>query len=249
MKLGLIGAGNMASALALGWREPALVMDIDRDKAERLASAIGGSVAESNAELAAAADVVVLCHKPAQLEDVAASTQDNAKAVVSILGGVPLAAVEAAYPERPVYRFMPNVAAEVRRGVFCFVAGRRAAEGPEAEIVELFERLGAVVPVKESQMDAATAIMSCAPAWIALVAEALVDAGVKHGFQRHEAERLVAETFAGTGALLADAGQSPAELRRRVTSPGGLTAKGLAALEEKGVRAAFDAAVDRVVEK
>ena len=237
----------MASALARGWREPALVMDIDHAKAESLADAIGGKVAESNADLADAADVVILCHKPAQLEDVAASTQDKANAVVSILGGVPLAAVEAAYPNRPVYRFMPNVAAEVRRGVFCYVAGRRAAEGPENEIVELFGRLGTVVPVKESQMETATAVMSCAPAWLALVAEALVDAGVKHGLQRQEAERLVAETVAGTGALLADGGLTPAEVRRRVTSPGGLTAKGLAALEEKGVRAAFDAAVDRVV--
>jgi len=249
LNVGLIGAGNMASALALGWGEPALVADVDSAKAESLASSIGGEVAATNADLAAKADVVVLCHKPAQLAEVAASTEGNAKAVVSILGGVPVAAVEEAYPETPVYRFMPNLAAEVRRGVFCYVAGALASQGPEDEVLELFARLGTVVPMSDSQMDTATAVMSCAPAWLALVAEALVDAGVKHGLQRPDAERLVAETFVGTGALLADAGHSPAEVRRRVTSPGGLTAKGLAALEAKGVRAAFDAAVDRVVER
>lgn len=238
----------MASALARGWGEPVVVADVDRARAEALAAELGGSVAEGNAQVADQADVVVLCHKPAQLGEVAAELGDRASAVVSILGGVPLATVEAAYPATPVYRFMPNVAAEVRRGVFCYVAGKRAGDGPEAEILELFGRLGTVVPMRESQMEAATAVMSCAPAWLALVAEALVDAGVRQGLQRADADRLVAETLAGTAELLTRGGQTPAELRERVTSPGGLTARGLAALERGGVRAAFDAAVDAVVE-
>jgi pyrroline-5-carboxylate reductase len=129
------------------------------------------------------------------------------------------------------------------------VAGSRAGSGPEQEILELFGRLGMVVPMPEAQMETATAVMSCAPAWIALVAEALVDAGARHGLERPEVERLVAETVAGTGELLADAGVPPAELRRRVTSPGGLTERGTAALEAAGVRAAFDSAVDAVVLK
>ncbi len=179
----------------------------------------------------------------------AAEIRDRAGAIVSILGGVPVAAVEAAYPDKPVYRFMPNQAAEVRRGVSCYVAGSRAADGPEREIVELFGRLGTVVPMPDDQMDTATAVMSCAPAWIALVAEALVDAGVRHGLDSEQAGRLVAETVAGTGALLADAGVEPEELRRRVTSPGGLTERGTAVLEDAGVRAAFDSAVDVVVNR
>jgi pyrroline-5-carboxylate reductase len=225
------------------------VADIDADRATSLAEAVGGSVAGSNAELAEQVDVVVLCHKPPQLEEVAAEIRDHTRAIVSILGGVPVAAVEAAYPGKPVYRFMPNQAAEVRRGVSCYVAGSRAAEGPESEIVELFGRVGTVVPMADDRMDAATAVMSCAPAWVSLVAEALVDAGARHGLDRDEAGRLVAETVAGTGALLADAGVEPAELRRRVTSPGGLTERGTAVLEEAGVRDAFDAAVDVVVNR
>jgi pyrroline-5-carboxylate reductase len=243
VKIGLIGAGNMAGALARGWNEPVLVADIDSDRARALAEAVGGEVADSNAELAEQADVIVLCHKPAQLEEVASEIRDAARAIVSILGGVPVAAVEDAYPGKPVYRFMPNQAAEVRRGVSCYVAGSRAAEGPEREILDLFGRVGPVVPLPEAQMETATAVMSCAPAWFALVAEALIDAGVAHGLEREEAERLVAATVAGTGSMLADAGLSPAELRRRVTSPGGLTERGTRVLEEAGIRAAFDAAV------
>ena len=249
MKIGLIGAGNMASALARGWKEPVVVADIDANRAKTLADAVGGTVAGSNAELAEQVDVVVLCHKPPQLEQVADEIRDRADAIVSVLGGVPVAAVEAAYPGKPVYRFMPNQAAEVRRGVSCYVAGGRAGDGPESEVVELFRRVGTVVPLPDAQMDTATAVMSCAPAWIALVAEALVDAGARHGLDREDAGRLVAETVAGTGELLADAGVAPAELRRRVTSPGGLTERGTTALEDAGIRAAFDSAVDVVVNR
>ena len=247
MQIGLIGAGNMAGALARGWKEPAVVADVDRERAAALAEAIGGTVALSNADLAEQVDVVILCHKPAQLGEVADEIRESARAVVSILGGVPVADVESAYPDRPVYRFMPNQAAEVRRGVSCYVAGSRAAEGPESEILELFGRVGSVVPVPEEQMETATAIMSCAPAWLALVAEALIDAGVRNGLDAQQAEQLVAQAVAGTGALLADAELAPTEVRRRVTSPGGLTERGTKALEEAGLRGAFDAAVDAVV--
>ncbi|MFL6039641.1 MAG: pyrroline-5-carboxylate reductase [Gaiellaceae bacterium] len=247
MKIGLIGAGNMAGAIARGWDEPVLVSDVDRGRAEALAAAVGGSVAASNIELAEQADVVMLCHKPAQLEEVADEIREQAMAIISILGGVPVTAVETAYPGKPVYRFMPNQPAEVRRGVSCYVAGSRAADGPEREIVELFERLGTVVPMPDDQVDAAMAVMSCAPAWVALVAESLVDAGVKRGLDPKEAERMVAETVAGTGELLTAGQLSPEEVRRRVTSPGGLTEKGTAALEEAGLRDAFDAAVNAAV--
>ncbi len=247
MKIGLIGAGNMAGALARGWNEPVLVADVDRERATALADAVGGTVAGSNAELADRADVVVLCHKPAQLEEVADEIRESADAIVSILGGVPVAAVEAAYPGKPVYRFMPNQPVEVRRGVSCYVAGSRASDGPEREVIELFERVGTVVALPEEQMEAATAVMSCSPAWISLVAEALVDAGTRHGLDRDRAQQLVAQAVAGTGELLVGRELDPEELRRRVTSPGGLTERGTKTLEAAGVRDAFDSAVAAVV--
>lgn len=248
MRIGLIGAGNMASALARGLGEPALVADVDRARAEALAREVGGEAVESNRAAAAGADAVVLCHKPAQLEQVAGEVRDDAKAVISILGGVPVAQVEAAYPDRPVYRFMPSIPVEVRQGVVCYAPGARAGDGPEREVRELFGRLGTLVELPESLIDAATAIMGCGPAFYALVVEALVDAGVAHGLSPDLAATMAVETMAGTAAVLRERGNDTRELRRRVTSPGGMTARGLAALERAGVRAAFEDAVTAVVE-
>ena len=243
MRIGFIGAGNMASALARGLREPILVSDIDRSRAEALAGEVGGEALDSNVAVAEAADAIVLCHKPAQLESVAAEVGERAKAVVSILGGVPVAEVEAAYPGRPVYRLMPSIPVEVGQGVVVYAPGRLAAQGPEAELRGLLDRLGTVVELPEKQIDAATAVMSCAPAFLALVVEALVDAGVKQGLQAGTAARMAVETMAGTATVLRESGDDTRGLRKRVTSPGGMTARGLAELEAGGIRAAFDAAV------
>jgi pyrroline-5-carboxylate reductase len=247
MRIAFIGAGNMASALARGLGEPALVSDLDRSRAEALASEIGGEAVGSNGDAAAGADAVVLCHKPAQLAAVAGEIRDHAQVVISILGGTPLAAVEEAYPDRPVYRFMPSIPVEVRQGVVCYAPGTRAADGPEAEIRELFGRLGTLVELPEGLIDAATAIMGCGPAFYSLVVEALVDAGVAHGLAPDVAATMAVESMAGTATVLRERGHDTRELRRRVTSPGGMTARGLAALERGGVRAAFEDAVAAVV--
>jgi pyrroline-5-carboxylate reductase len=247
MRIGLIGAGNMASALARGLGEPALVADVDGARAEALAREIGGEVAQSNAAAAAGSDAVFLCHKPAQLAAVADEIRDDARTVVSILGGTPVAAVEEAYPDRPVYRLMPSIPVEIRQGVVCYVPGARAAEGPEQELRELLARLGTVLEVPESLVDAATAVMSCTPAFYALVVEALVDAGVAHGLTPGMAATMAVESMAGTAAVLRERGHDTRALRARVTSPGGMTARGLAALERDGVRAAFEDAVAAVV--
>src|SRR3954468_21459960 len=247
MRIGLIGAGNMASALARGWGGPVLVSDIDAARAEALAEEVGGEAPGSNAYVADGADVVVLCHKPAQLGEVAAEIRDRAKAVISILGGTPLADVEAAYPGLPVYRFMPNIPAEVGHGVFCYAPGTLAAEGPEGDVLELFGRIGTVIKLPEPLIEPATALMGCGPAFFALVVEGLVDAGVRHGLTPDDAGRMAVETMAGTAAVLREYGDDTAGLRRRVTSPGGSTARGLAALERGGVRAALSDAVDAAV--
>jgi pyrroline-5-carboxylate reductase len=248
MQIGLIGAGNMASALARGFGEPALVTDAVPGKAEALAAELGGEAVGSNAEVAERADVLFLCHKPAQLEGVAQSTDGKAKAVVSILGGVKLDDLERAYRHVPVYRFLPSIPAEVRHGVSCYAPGHHADRGPEAQIVELFERVGPVVLVEEPLMEPAMALMSCGPAFLALVTEALVDAGVRHGLQPADASLMAVETMAGTAAMLLATDRDTAALRRRVTSPGGSTARGLEALERGGVRAAFHDAVTAVVQ-
>jgi pyrroline-5-carboxylate reductase len=247
MRIGVIGAGNMAAALVRGLGEPVLVADPVAERAASLAAETGGEALEANAYVADRADVVVLCHKPAQLEEVAEGLAGRARVVVSLLGGRSLFDLERAYPGIPVYRFMPNVAAEVGRAVLCYAPGSRAPEGPEAEVLELFGRVGTVVAVPEAQMEVATALAGCAPAFHALVVEALVDAGVGHGLAPEDATRMVVGAMAGAAALMDERGLDPKEVRRRVTSPGGSTARGLVALERGGLRAAFQDAVDAVV--
>src|SRR3954466_7418801 len=191
MRIGLIGAGNMAGALARGWGEPVLVSDVDHARAEALAAELGGEAPGSNAYVADAADAVVLCHKPSQLNEVAEEIRGRAKAVVSILGATPVADVEAAYPGLPVYRLMPNIPAEVGQGVFAYAPGSRAAAGPEHELLDKFGAIGTVVPTPEPLIDSAMAVMSCSPAFFALIVEGLVDAAVRHGLQPADAARMV----------------------------------------------------------
>jgi pyrroline-5-carboxylate reductase len=247
MKLGFIGAGNMASALARGIGEPVLVTDLVAGKAEALVEAVGGEVLETPAYVADAADAVVLAHKPGQLGEVADQIRDRVKVVVSILGGVPTSKVEEAYPGTEVHRFLPNIPVELGQGVLVYAPGARA--NGSAELLELFGRAGRIVRLpKEELVEPAMALMSCGPAFMALVAEALIDAGVLHGLDPDDATAMVVETMAGSAAVLRETGGDTRGLRRRVTSPGGSTARGLAALEQAGLRAAFENAVGAVVE-
>jgi pyrroline-5-carboxylate reductase len=245
MRVGLIGAGNMASALARGWGDPVLCSDAVPGKAEALAEELGGQAFASNAELARAVDVLVLCHKPDQLEAVAGQVGSEGRdlTILSILAGVSLDALRSAYPGASVVRLMPNVAVEIRRGVICWAAESDASDDVRA----LLERVATVVDVPERLMEVATAIQGVGPAYVALFVEAQVDAAVRLGMPPRMAVELATATAEGSAALLAARDFDTLNLRRSVTSPGGVTARGLAALEEGGLRAAFDAAAEAAV--
>jgi pyrroline-5-carboxylate reductase len=247
MRIGLIGAGNMASALARGWGDPVLVADPDAERAQRLVGELGGEVVDGNAELARRADAVMLCHKPNQLEQVAGELGGAAKAVVSILGATPLADLHAAYPGTPVVRLLPSTPVEVRQGVICHARDPEGEAAIEAQVLELFGRVGKVFTLDERLIDVAMGLMSNAPAYVALVAEAQIDAGIRAGLPADLAAELVVGTLGGTAALLRAHDMDTLAVRRAVTSPGGSTARGLAALERAGVRTAFDDAMQAVL--
>jgi pyrroline-5-carboxylate reductase len=238
MIVGFVGSGNMAAAIARGWRgefEGMLFSDSGSGRARQLAEELGGE-AVSNAEIAERADLVVLAVKPNKLDEVAPGLQ-GAEEVVSVLAVVPLERLQAAFPgARHVLRAMPNVGVEVRQGVLC-VAGSASAEARGK-----LELLGHVVEIPDGDFDEATAIMGCAPAYVALAVEALADAGAEAGLDADLARELVVETTAGTAELLRR--QHPADVRRAVTSPGGSTEAGLEALDREGAAAAFKAAVE-----
>ena len=243
MVVGFVGAGSMAAAMARGWAgdfERMLFSDAGSGRAAELAGEVGGEAVGSNAELAEVADLVVLAVKPAGLEQVAGELK-SARAVLSLLGATPLETIAGLFPSAAAFRVMPNVAVEVRRGVLCFAA----AEGVDDELRDSvrgkLERLGHLVELPDSQFDAATAVMGCSPAYLALAVEAISGAGAVAGLDEELARQLVVETTAGTAELLRL--RHPADVRKAVASPGGSTEAGLEALDRLGARDAFEAAV------
>jgi pyrroline-5-carboxylate reductase len=249
MRVGFIGAGNMARALARGLGEPVLCTDAGSGRAKALAEELGGEALSSNRELAEEADLVILAHKPVQLEAVASEVAGVAKAVVSLLARTPQADVARAYPATPVIRAEPNLPVEVRRGVTSIAEPEGEVDDALWATVEgLFGKVGAVVVLPERLMTVAGGCSGVGPAYWALLVEAQVDAAVRRGIPAAEATKLVAGTMRGTAELLHARGVDTFALRREVTSPGGTTSRGLAALERGGVRAAFHAALDAVVD-
>jgi pyrroline-5-carboxylate reductase len=243
MIVGFCGAGSMAAAMARGLAgevDGMLFTDSGSGRAGALADQLDGEAVASNRELCERADVVVLAVKPAKLEEVGGEL-GGAKAVISLLGATSLEKVEAVLPEAEVARVMPNLAVEVRRGVLC-VAGELSSE-----VRGMLELLGHVVELPDSAFDAATAVMGCAPAYLALAVEAIAEAGVEEGLDPGLARELVVETTAGTAELLRL--RHPADLREAVASPGGSTEAGLDALVREGGREAFAAAVRASLER
>ncbi|HEX3608889.1 MAG TPA: pyrroline-5-carboxylate reductase dimerization domain-containing protein [Solirubrobacterales bacterium] len=243
MIVGLVGSGSMAAAMArglMGGVDGMLFTDSGSGRAADLAAEVGGEAVVSNAVLVERADVVVLAVKPAML-DQAAAELGGVTAVVSLLGATSLEKVRAAFPGAEVVRVMPNVGVEVRKGVLC-VAG-----DPSPDVRTMLEGLGHVVELPDSQFDAATAVMGCAPAYLALAVEAIADAGAADGLDDELARELVVETTAGTAELLRV--RRPADVRKAVASPGGSTEAGLEALDREGAREAFAAAVRASLER
>jgi pyrroline-5-carboxylate reductase len=243
MIIGFCGSGNMAAAMARGLQgeaEAMLFSDSGSGRAAELAAELGGEAVGSNRELGERADVVVLAVKPALLAQVAEELAGT-KVVVSLLGATSLKRLRDVLPGSDVVRVMPNVGVEVRKGVLC-VDGEL-----DAELRAMLQGLGHVVELPDAQFDAATAVMGCAPAYLALAVEAIADAGAVDGLDPELARELVVETTAGTAELLRV--RHPADVRKAVASPGGSTEAGLEALDRGGVREAFEAAVRASLER
>lgn len=224
-------------------------------RAADVAEAFGVVTTPSPAEVVADADVVLLAIKPQVLADVCdqlvPALRDDAL-IVSIVAGVPTAAIEAHLPlrrGRRVVRTMPNTAALIGAAVTAVAAGAFATEADLAVAEEIVGAVGAVVRVDEAQLDAVTGVSGSGPAYVFLVAEALTEGALAMGLSRDVATTLVHQTLVGAAALLIETGRSPADLRAQVTSPAGTTAAGLGVLERRAVRAAFADAVAAATER
>jgi pyrroline-5-carboxylate reductase len=246
MVVGFIGAGSMAAGMARGWAaaerrpEAMLFTDAGSGRAGRLAGEVGGEPVASNAEIAERAELVILAVKPKHLEEVAAEAQ-GAKAVLSLLGGIPVERVAEAFPGAAVMRLMPNLGVEVRRGVMCFSAAPGTDEELVRQVREMLGSLGRVVEIEDRLIDPATAVMGCTPAYLAQIGQVIAAEGAREGLDFELSFSLMIDTAAATAELLRT--RSAEDLIKAVASPGGSTEAGLEALEREGAGPAFEAAV------
>jgi pyrroline-5-carboxylate reductase len=251
MVLGFCGSGNMAAAMARGWTaadggpEDMLFADSGSGRAAALAEEVGGE-AVSLEGLAERADLVVLAVKPKALDDVAPALAGSIDGVISVLGATSTDRLRRALGSTPVLRTMPNLAVEIGRGVICHTPLEGDAE-ILADAVRLLALIGTTFEVPEDRLDAATAVMGCSPAYLALVCEALIAAGVDAGLDPELSDRLVRESAAGLGEHQID--RAPADLQHAIASPGGSTEAGLDSLRSNDVPDAFRAAVAASLER
>ena len=240
----IVGGGRMGEALLAGLlgagRPPAelVVAEVSPARREQLAAAHPEVRLVETVVPAASA---LLAVKPWHVGDAARAVADaGARRVLSVAAGVTTSAIEAA-AGRPlaVVRAMPNMPALVGAGAAAISPGSTAGEEDLAWAEEVLGTVGVVVRVPETALDAVTGLAGSGPAYLFLVAEAMVDAGVLVGLTRDVAEALAFQTLLGSSRLLIEGGDGPAELRAAVTTPGGTTAAGLRELERHGVRTAF----------
>ena len=260
-RMAFLGGGNMAEAILGGLlagdvapAENLVVSDVAAARREHLANRYGIEVTADNAEAVRGADVVVLAVKPQQAAEALAgvkSALSKKQLLVSICAGLPTAALEALTSAR-VARVMPNLPALVRRSVSAICGGARATATDLDLVEELFASVGAVVRLPENQMNEATALSGSGPGYVFAFLEALEATGIALGIAPKTAREMAIETVRGAAELAAVTGEDPAELRRRVSSKGGTTLAGLAALEAGGfsaaVAAGMKAARDRAAE-
>jgi pyrroline-5-carboxylate reductase len=253
--VGTIGESLLRGLLSGGWREPSeLVVTVrDEERAAQLAERYGVHATTSNAEAVAGATLVVIAVKPQDFEVLLGEIGGlltPEQTVLSVAAAIPTAAIENRIaPGVPVVRAMPNRPATVHEGIAGVCAGAHAGDENLMLAEEALSHLGAVVRVPERYMDAVTAVSGSGPAYFALLAEAMIEAGILLGLSREISTQLVVQTMLGTAKLLRDEELHPVDLREQVTSPGGTTIRAIRELERSGVRAAFLNAIQAAMER
>ncbi len=258
--IGMVGAGNMADALLRGLLGRTVVPPEDiwvtnRSNRERLLAVgarYGVRVTPAKDPLLHAASVLVLAVKPRDTREVLAEIAGRVRSdqlVISVIAGIPLATLEAALPGVPVVRAMPNTSAAVLASATALTPGRHATEGHLATAVRMFEAVGDTVVVSEDVLDVVTGLSGSGPAYVYRLIEAMIHAGTDLGLSGELARRLAVQTLVGAARMLAESAADPAELRQRVTSPGGTTMAALGVLEDRGFARAVRDAISRAAER
>ncbi|MDQ3954184.1 MAG: pyrroline-5-carboxylate reductase [Actinomycetota bacterium] len=259
-RLAVLGGGKMGEALvagllASGWRSPGDIAVTGR-REERLAELSDRYGVETSLENAAAvkgAEVVVLAVKPQDIEVLLSSISTELVAdqlVLSVIAAIPTSFIEERLTvDVPVVRAMPNTPSVVHEGMAGIASGKHAQDEHLKLAGDVLGHVGRVVVVAEEYLDAVTAISGSGPAYFALLAEAMIEAGILLGLSREVSTDLVVQTMLGSAKLLRDEKMHPVELREMVTSPGGTTIRAIRVLEQSGVRAAFLNAIQAAMER
>ncbi|MDO4807196.1 MAG: pyrroline-5-carboxylate reductase [Coriobacteriales bacterium] len=258
--VGILGAGSMGGAIARGLVLSGAMDAKDVWSCDPVTACLeplqrqGINVTQSAQELVEAkTEVFVIAVKPQILADVVSPLADALanRLVVSIAAGVPLSTLEALLPQSVVVRVMPNLPIQVLSGATAVAPGSRASAQQTELVRSLFAALGSAQVMREDQLDAEGAVVSCGPAYIALFVDVLTRAGIRRGLPAAACREMVEATMLGVARTLLDTGEHPRAYLERVTSPGGTTAAGLYALEPllvEGAYAAVDAALQRTAE-
>ena len=258
MKLGFIGMGNMATALARGFVASGKLVGADivafdpaREKLQQMAGELGFAPAASEREVAERCDVVLMACKPYHVEGAVAAMGDalDGKALLSIALGWDHARYKALLKTKTRVQFvMPNTPAMVGEGMFLFERTSDFTEAESAFFMELFAAIGTVEVLQSEQMGIGGALSGCGPAFVDMMIEAFADAGVLYGLPRDKAMKLVSQTVLGAAKLQLETGLHPGALKDMVCSPGGSTIRGVAALEQNCFRGAAIAAIEAIME-
>ncbi|HEY7207980.1 MAG TPA: pyrroline-5-carboxylate reductase [Gaiellaceae bacterium] len=259
-RVAVLGAGKIGEALVAGllssnWRSPAEIVATSRreERARELADRYGVGTTTSNAAAVQGAALVVIAVKPQDFDSLLGEIGgllSPEQTVLSVAAAIPTAAIESRIaPGVPVARAMPNAPSTVHEGMAGLCGGAHADDEHLALAEEALGHLGAVVRLPERAMDAVTAVSGSGPAYFALLAEAMIEAGILLGLSREVSTQLVVQTMLGTARLLRDEQIHPVELREAVTSPGGTTIQAIRELESAGVRAAFLNAIQAAMER
>jgi pyrroline-5-carboxylate reductase len=254
-RIGFLGAGKMATALARGWLAAGLVSadgvlasDPVPQAREAFAQQTGLRVTADNREVVAASEVLVLAVKPQSMAALLAEVRPMVAArhlLVSIAAGITLKQLAAGLgAERRLVRVMPNTPCLVGASAAAYTPGQAATDDDLALVDRLLKAVGLAFRLPEGLLDAVTGLSSSGPAFVCVIIEALSDGGVRVGLPREVATALAAQTVFGTAKMVLETGTHPAVLKEMVTSPGGTTIAGLHALERGGLRAALMDAVE-----
>lgn len=254
-KLGIIGAGNMATALVKGLinsglyhSDQLMASDNDEGQLRKISEQFGLKVSTSNKDLVGGCRNVLLAVKPQSIREVLEGVKGEIKdinLIISIAAGIPLKMIQSILErDIPLIRVMPNTPALIQKGVSALASGQHATTEHMDIARGIFDAVGKTVIVPEEMMDAVTALSGSGPGYIFRVMECLVDAGERLGLEAETSLLLVMQTVLGAAHLASESEKSLSQLREIVTSPGGTTAAGLAVFQEKGLESIIQEAVE-----